>query len=120
MLKITETRIRQIISEEIKNLIDEADDKPKEVSVAKKATGVIQGLFDLKKSLDELDPEAYNVVSQQVNDLQKVIDMHLEPVIDLVTPPVKSSKFSGMQDLHEPPAEEDEEVDAENEEGDLY
>ena len=114
MHKITSSRLRQIISEEVSRFIAESDGEA-EVPAGKKMIQAAQGMVGLKDAIDkfkETSPDAASAIETQLADLEKILDTKLEPLQSLVTPAsAPGAKFKGPQDLHPVP---DEDADVED------
>lgn len=112
MHRITSTRLRQIISEEVRRFIAESDGGEADVPTGKKMVQAAQGMIALKDALSkfkETSPDAAAAIEAQLADLEAILDTKLEPLESLIAPSAPSAKFAGSQGLQEPPAEEDEE-----------
>lgn len=109
MNSITSKRLRQIIVEEIKRHLREADGEP-EVPAGKKMVQAASAMTSLKDALlkfKETSPEAATAIQAQIDDLESMLDTKLEPLSSLVSPSTPSAKFAGSQGLQAPPEEED-------------
>ena len=109
--RITSTRLRQIISEEVRRFLAEADGEA-EVPVGKKMVQAAQGMVELQAALNKFrdtSPDAAAAVDAQLADLESILGTKLEPLASLVSPSPSPSKFAGPQGLHSPPHEEEEE-----------
>lgn len=124
MHRITSTRLRQIISEEVRRFIAESDAVEADVPTGKKMVQAAQGMIALKDALGkfkETSPDAAAAIEAQLADLESILDTKLEPLESLIAPASSpAGKFAGAQGLHEPSDDEDEDDtpdDEDNSEG---